>query len=126
MLALPVLVALILMRGSPHSSMKSPSDAVEHLMVVTATSVANIDALVLARILDSVLLIEDEVPRGIVNTRTIIIRHETPFSGASTWQRTYHRSPKWAMRLLTIGPLIESVTSDQPILELFVRSTRVM
>ena len=124
MFALPVLVALLPM--PPHSSMKSPSNVFEHLMTAAATSVANVDALVLARILDSVLLIEDEVPRGIVNTRTIIIRHETPFSGASTWQRTYHRSPKWAMRLLTIGPLIESVTSDQPILELFVRSTRVM
>ena len=63
MFALPVLVALLPM--PPHSSMKSPSNVFEHLMTAAATSVANVDALVLARILDRILLIEDEVPKGL-------------------------------------------------------------
>lgn len=67
--------------------------------------------LIFARVLGFVLLVEDVVPG---------LHQIMPFE--DTWN-TNHLSVKWLTRLCTMGPSRLRLTSDQPILELFVRST---
>lgn len=45
------------------------------------------------------------------------------FLPAQQCAKAHHLSTKWSTRLDTMGPVMLRETSDQPILELFVRST---
>lgn len=69
--------------------------------------------LILVGVLDTVLLSEDVVPGALQIT-----------SFKDTW-RTNHLSMKWLTRLCTMEPSRLRLISDQPILQLFVRSTRL-
>lgn len=76
------------------------------VLLLNHGTTAKAELVVLALVLFGILLILDKVP---------VDRRSTKFYSAVFCFQTYHRSMKWSNRLVTIGPTIETVISDQPI-----------